>query len=1099
MSYDSFHKESACDDLNAGKISGYEMVKGILNLNGNRLDSLLDCAEGREHEWLEFKAGMHLLPQDQVKETDEDLWWNITKAVIGMMNTTGGAVIIGLSDKLNVVPLEECDPRGVIESSGIDRYFREEILGRICPQKTSWITSKGDSYSLEGDVSDIGHLLDIKTVTYQGHKIAALLVQPKTGKCIRVFQRVLKNKNLDRGVEIVFSRKKGVGKTEEIVYADNIISYEEKRIIVDEEYTAILKKAGGMFASKNVHPFYGSWRAMIQKLEGMESLLRSNEHDALKSFCEIVEKAICDMDMFCNRNRRDLSLEDPEIQEVWQQLKSAGVLERKLKIDSALEFPDLSKIESLKELDRQHSSKLKTSLCLLFYEWKNFAEELAGAFPAETEEEAVPIQNNLPRAFVEMEFVGREEQLNDLLRFLSHREARSYFLTITGEGGMGKTTLALAAAYAVLNSDPKTSGVAKEDLAYQNIIWASAKERDFKDQREYSLDPDIEDYGGLLDTILSVVDPGHSLGDLKTKENRVRQILQGTRSLLIVDNMETINDDQLFHYLHNKIPAPTKIIGTDRNRPKTDRAIQLPPMNLEESKSLIKSLAKNKTDLFTEKDYEAFHSLSYGIPKVIEWGCRLLATQDVEVEDVFRYLIEAKKGRKNQIYEYLFGFSYDQLTPNAKKILNTLAMFDFPVQCSLIGKLAKMEKGLDDYIQELSSFTLLSIVSINGKERSVYHKYASVQDYIRDYAATKAESSPDYDKDAVYSNARKVFLDEIVSRCGTNGWPHKEAYNWCQKNIMMIRWVFQQFIDCSKLDGSENNIRNIRSFILSVIPVLSNIGMPDEIDRFCKISLALVLNILEADPVSMDLSDYVNLLLDSFKKTTDRVLKNIAAEILENWAWNMFRQARNNYVEVSNILNTLRQAAPEIESPKVNMLVLRTLALIDKEQNDLDNAEKKLLEVVDLARQNGDLYIEAITYGSLGSAYRDKNDIDMACNYMEKAFSKLEEIEDQDSVLEVRSVFYQKYAKLKITSGKIEEAEPFIQRAMLIDQAIGRQYGFAHNKRLMASIYERKKNYSQAYRLISEARALFVRLNSGKEVESDYERIKALYENQQFT
>ena len=1089
MSNGHFIQEESRYHENTDKISGYDLVKGILNKTGD-LETIIDCADRREQEWLEFKAGMRLLPEDRLEKRDEDLWWNVTKAIISMMNSVGGAVVIGVCDPpdLHVVPLETCDPDNIIEEQGIDTYLREEIMNKVCPQKKKWTDSKGETYVLKEKDCCLDCLLEIKKVSYQGHEIAAILVKPKEGKCIRVY-KIAKGSGEEQ--EYVYFRKKGFGDVKRITFSEEIFDYEKNRTTVDGEYTAILEKIKGHASPKRLNPFFGKWRKMIQDMDGMKSLLQSNEHDALAKFCEIVEKAIRDIDMFCNGSPRDLSLEEYEIHQVWEQLKESGELERKLNVVSVPEFPDLSEIISLKSLDAQNSPKLGVHLRKLFFAWECFATDLADLFPSETGDEDELAKNNLPQAFENMDFVGREEQLNEILQFLSHRENRNYFLTITGEGGMGKTTLALAAAYAVLNLDPKTSGVAKEDLTYQNIIWASAKNRDFQDQHECQFIPDIEDYGGLLDTILSVVSPGHSLVDLNTKKIKVQQILQGTRSLLIVDNMETINDDRVFLYLKKYIPNHTKIIGTDRNRGKTDRVIQLPPMNPEESKSMIKSLAKEKTECFTEEDYTVFHSLSYGIPKVIEWGCRLLTTQDVGIEDVFRYLRDAKKGKKNQIFEYLFGFSYEKLTDNAKTILNTLAQFDFPVQCSLIGKLTEEEKGLDDYINELSSFTLLTIIN-TGVERSLFEKYASVQDYIRDYAAAKAESNPDFDKHKIVMKARKVFLEEIIHKCGTTGWPHREAYEWCGKNYAMIQWVFQQI--CS----SGNNIETIHSFMISAVPVLSNIGMPDAIDRFCKKSLATILNIFDADPAAMDLSSFVELLLSSFRKSSDE-LKNIAADIMEQWAWNMFRQARNNYIEVSRILNALHEEASEIKSAKVNILVLRTLALIDKEKEDLDNAEKKLLEVVEQARQNGDLHIEAITYGSLGSTYREKNDLNKACFFMEKAFSKLKEIEDQDSVLEVRSVFCQKYAKLKIKSGKIEDAEEYIKKATLIDRAIGRQYGFAHDKQLRAIIYEQKKNYSQAFRYIKEAKDIFIRLNSGKEVEADYERIKSLFEKQQFT
>ena len=476
---------------NKDMISGYELAKGILNATDNKLEKLLECADRREHEWLEFKAGMHLLEKDKGMEKDEDLWWNITKGIIAMMNTTGGAVVIGIMDNLDVVPLEQCDPRNLIKEHGIDQYFREEILSRICPRRKKWETSKGKIYHLGEDSRCIGNLLKIKTVVYQNHTISVLLVKPIENECVRVYVYNRGDANKECEKEIVYYREKGVGEVKEFSKSKDIINYEKNRVVVDEDYAAIMKKMKG--SSRGSHSFFSKCRMMYQKLEGMQSLLQRNEHDALESFCGIVEKGISDMNEFCNGSRQDLSLEGQEIQQVWQSIKTDGKLEQKLSIESGLQFPDLSKIFFLKELDRQQSPKLKLYLPLSFQNWLIFLDDLISSFPPETEDETNYVTHNLPR-FESADFIGRKEQLDELLRFLSNREARSFFLTITGEGGMGKTTLAKAAAYAVLNMDPKTSGVSKEDLFYQNIIWATAKNREFQYQ-EYPIDP--PDYGSV--------------------------------------------------------------------------------------------------------------------------------------------------------------------------------------------------------------------------------------------------------------------------------------------------------------------------------------------------------------------------------------------------------------------------------------------------------------------------------------------------------------------------------------------------------------------------------------------------------------------------
>ena len=98
-------------------MNGYEFCKMILEAPNGGVEALLESANYQEQEWLEFKASTQLLEDDKKKGySQDDLYWNIANAIIGMMNTCGGAVIIGIDDKNHdFVPLPD---------KNIDKYFR---------------------------------------------------------------------------------------------------------------------------------------------------------------------------------------------------------------------------------------------------------------------------------------------------------------------------------------------------------------------------------------------------------------------------------------------------------------------------------------------------------------------------------------------------------------------------------------------------------------------------------------------------------------------------------------------------------------------------------------------------------------------------------------------------------------------------------------------------------------------------------------------------------------------------------------------------------------------------------------------------------------
>ena len=93
------------------KIDGYNLALKVLKHPQGGVEALLRLSGNDESSWLEMKAGMRLLDEDRAKgETEKDLYWNIARAAIEIMNTSGGILLIGIQDKTHdVVPLSDND------------------------------------------------------------------------------------------------------------------------------------------------------------------------------------------------------------------------------------------------------------------------------------------------------------------------------------------------------------------------------------------------------------------------------------------------------------------------------------------------------------------------------------------------------------------------------------------------------------------------------------------------------------------------------------------------------------------------------------------------------------------------------------------------------------------------------------------------------------------------------------------------------------------------------------------------------------------------------------------------------------------------------
>ena len=106
--------------------------------------------------------------------------------------------------------------------------------------------------------------------------------------------------------------------------------------------------------------------------------------------------------------------------------------------------------------------------------------------------------NNLPIEDYDLDggFVGRRNEIIKIKKLLYSNQDR--IISITGAGGLGKTSLALKIAYSILS---------EEENPYSAMIWFSAKENKLTSENGIvSIESQISDYITLLRDILNVID-----------------------------------------------------------------------------------------------------------------------------------------------------------------------------------------------------------------------------------------------------------------------------------------------------------------------------------------------------------------------------------------------------------------------------------------------------------------------------------------------------------------------------------------------------------------------------------------------------------------
>ena len=188
--------------------------------------------------------------------------------------------------------------------------------------------------------------------------------------------------------------------------------------------------------------------------------------------------------------------------------------------------------------------------------------------------------NNLPRPDYST-FFGRDSERNEILEHLKH--PRAWITIIDGIGGVGKTALALNCAEHI--RDATISGEA--DFEY--VIWASAKTEKLMPSGISQVEPTFGDLSSLIKTILDVTE----FNDYAT-ENEVplaKEILAISKTLLVLDNLETVSDPYLYEFLQD-IPNPSKVLATTRTRIEgSHKNLRLTALPRQDALEMIRQLA----------------------------------------------------------------------------------------------------------------------------------------------------------------------------------------------------------------------------------------------------------------------------------------------------------------------------------------------------------------------------------------------------------------------------------------------------------------------------------------------------------------------------
>ncbi len=265
-------------------------------------------------------------------------------------------------------------------------------------------------------------------------------------------------------------------------------------------------------------------------------------------------------------------------------------------------------------------------------------------------------------------FVGRETLLKDIKSAID-KDPRIWIINIYGPGGVGKSALATRVAYDYY-----------ESRKFEAILHLSAKDRELiAGGGIHPLRPSLISIEDFIDRVLHLFSHQECCNDdLRRKKELVNELLCAFSTLIILDNMETVNDGRIMEFVREFPPeSKAKVLLTSRQRNREwEMPIRVPELSDVEIKEFIAHRSKElKLDFPYTDDriISTISKISGGLPLAIQW-----ILGDYSRTKDLPSILNRVLTNESPLLEFSFRNSWKTLDSESQHALAILPIFDEP-------------------------------------------------------------------------------------------------------------------------------------------------------------------------------------------------------------------------------------------------------------------------------------------------------------------------------------------------------------------------------------------------------------------------------------
>lgn len=361
-----------------------------------------------------------------------------------------------------------------------------------------------------------------------------------------------------------------------------------------------------------------------------------------------------------NRHKSRMSNVEPSdvkrVEQIVQDEQVFAIRRRVMHPVRPMEADDLPRLIEVTERLQQEASTLKwTSLKKHATLSQNPDGLIDVSIPTFWSDEPA-VLHNLPVAeFQDTGFIGRSNDRRKLKKLL---ESDHKVITVVGEGGIGKTALALQVCHDLLE-DPDTD--------IDRIVWVTLKTQRLTADGIREITDAVNTTGILIYNLLRAMS-GNSDQTFNSNWEPVLEHMQENRILLVIDNLETLGTK--IRDLAIGIPRDSKLMLTSRiGLGELELRYEMEDLSDLDAVRLLRTLARayNYSDLVRLEDSQLkkYCKRLYHNPLLIKWFVQAVG-QGAAAQDMLSH------SSVGEALQFCLGNVYDNLSPLAIDIISTL-------------------------------------------------------------------------------------------------------------------------------------------------------------------------------------------------------------------------------------------------------------------------------------------------------------------------------------------------------------------------------------------------------------------------------------------